>query len=684
MTNTYNTLNPLGSVSAKDLSDNASNFDEAMNSESPSFYDRFLKRRETWAGMEKMVSDFLEAMGFEATHLVYVDGTPLTVLRPTQLIDRAGSVYKVKMPATFPVNLTGTWATDQILLVDVGDAALRADLANATDPSKGAAMVGRSCASVESVDALLDAAQVSSQTVLVKGFLPATIVGGGAFRWNSGRLKSAHNGGTVISPTVPWDGTTGAALSDFLDGTGETSPSGSGCWERLGVTGRVDPEWFGAVGDYDFGTFSGTDNVVPFQHAAEALKAKGGILEIGSGRFYLSDQVEFNLPIATDDFYRVSVIGNGSAASELVIGGTVGLRFTGGTVAGVHSYQNVERIGMRAVGGIRVHTAIAGDNLSYMTFDRLRIENFEYAFNLTDILSSTWRDSVIRGNRIGINAARTNFSHPNAISIENSYFTANSALAVILGSPSVFNISGGSVEGNGFDTGETARGGIRMIDPGAEGSNGICSTGVYYEGNAGTADFYSSSTGSGGQVSFSFQGNSFNRLDSVLYTTNNVRIDGQSKFSVSLSGNGFKEFLSYSPNSARKYVQVNPSAAADAEILDGGNFYSSAIEAPVFPGRFVGRKSSAAAYVRFDGSGGGASITDSYNALSVTRIGVGTYRFAYAGLMPNVVNTYSWCKTGPGFAYPISETTAYVDFVFTDIAGAPHDVSGCQITVHGA
>jgi hypothetical protein len=138
MTNTYNTLNPLGSTSPKDLFDNASNFDEAMNSLSPSFYDRFSKRRETWAGMEKMVSDFLEAMGFEATHLVYVDGVPLQVDRPTQLIDRAPSVYKVEAPATFPVNLTGTWATDQLLLVDVGDAALRTSLA----AGNGSTLVG--------------------------------------------------------------------------------------------------------------------------------------------------------------------------------------------------------------------------------------------------------------------------------------------------------------------------------------------------------------------------------------------------------------------------------------------------------------------------------------------------------------------------------------------------------------
>lgn len=139
MANTYPTQQfPLGSTEVKVLFNNASNFDDAMNSELPSFYDRFNKRRETWAGMQKMVADFIEAMGFEATHLVYVDGTPLTVLRPTQLIDRAGSVYKVKMPASFPVNLTGNWATDQLLLVDVGDASLRMSLALTT----GANLVG--------------------------------------------------------------------------------------------------------------------------------------------------------------------------------------------------------------------------------------------------------------------------------------------------------------------------------------------------------------------------------------------------------------------------------------------------------------------------------------------------------------------------------------------------------------
>lgn len=132
MTNTYKTGNPLGSTAPKDLFDNASNFDEAMNSTSPSFDDRFGKRRQTLAGAEYEWQQFLINSGFEPVHLTYVDGSPLVVSRPTQLIDRAGFVYRVKTPASFPVTLTGTWATDQDNVVEVGDSPLRQQLAAST------------------------------------------------------------------------------------------------------------------------------------------------------------------------------------------------------------------------------------------------------------------------------------------------------------------------------------------------------------------------------------------------------------------------------------------------------------------------------------------------------------------------------------------------------------------------
>lgn len=113
------------------LYDNASNFDEAMNSTDPSFQDRLLVLRQTWAGMQKLVTDFLNNMGFEAVALIYVDGSPLTVDRPTQLVLRGGFTYKVKTPAVFPLTLSGTWGTDQSLLVNVGDTTLRPQLAAA-------------------------------------------------------------------------------------------------------------------------------------------------------------------------------------------------------------------------------------------------------------------------------------------------------------------------------------------------------------------------------------------------------------------------------------------------------------------------------------------------------------------------------------------------------------------------
>ncbi|KSR43077.1 hypothetical protein APB53_13900 [Pseudomonas aeruginosa] len=136
---TYATGNPLGSKDPRDLYDNAENFDAAMNDRANvAWSDRFGVSRKTWFGVEQQVNDFLANSGFEPVPLEYVDGTPLTVDRPTQLIERDGDLYSVKLPASFPVNLTGNWATDQNLLVAQVDRSLRQQLRDAG----GSGMVG--------------------------------------------------------------------------------------------------------------------------------------------------------------------------------------------------------------------------------------------------------------------------------------------------------------------------------------------------------------------------------------------------------------------------------------------------------------------------------------------------------------------------------------------------------------
>ena len=72
-------------------------------------------------------------------------------------------------------------------------------------------------------------------------------LGGGNYVWDAAKAKSAHDGGAVISPTVPWDGSLGT-LSAFLSGTGEASPAGTGCWVRVS-DGKETVACWGAVGN---------------------------------------------------------------------------------------------------------------------------------------------------------------------------------------------------------------------------------------------------------------------------------------------------------------------------------------------------------------------------------------------------------------------------------------------------
>lgn len=125
---TYNTNNPVPSVDVRDLYDNAQNLDSLVNGTAPAYADRLGVSRKSYKGMELDFAAFLASSGFELPALEYVDGSPLTVDRPTQLIERDGILYSVKTTESFPATLTGTWVTDQLRLVVRVDQALRQDL----------------------------------------------------------------------------------------------------------------------------------------------------------------------------------------------------------------------------------------------------------------------------------------------------------------------------------------------------------------------------------------------------------------------------------------------------------------------------------------------------------------------------------------------------------------------------
>lgn len=247
--------NPVGSTQPKDLSDNAQVLDKLVVGTGPSVVDRLGRLRYSWAGMEYEFQNaqdgrdaefqqFLGSLGY-AWVGDYAAGVVFN--RRNEYTVRDGVLYRPAASAALPLVMTGTWATDQPKLVVMDlEELLRADLANSSDPTLGAALVARAVSTVSDIPALLQAPKDASQLYAVKGYHPGTTYGGAGLRqWNPGRSKADHNGGTVIDPdkVFPADWADLATVQTWFVGSG----AGTGCWETIGSNKTLVVTEFGAV-----------------------------------------------------------------------------------------------------------------------------------------------------------------------------------------------------------------------------------------------------------------------------------------------------------------------------------------------------------------------------------------------------------------------------------------------------
>lgn len=336
---TYATGNPLGSKDPRDLYDNAENFDAAMNDRvNTTWNDRFGVTRPTLKWYEEQFNYFLAGSGFENPPLMYVDGSPLTVDRATQIIDRGGNLYSVKLPSSFPVVLSGDWSEDEGLLVVRGDQSLRQEITS-TSPSEGSSIIGNSTVSVSSVADIKNQTKRADLKLSLSSYHPLGKSGGGTFIWSPSTPKSNHDGGTIFSPTVPWDGSQ-STLSDYLDGEGETDPSGSGCWLR--IFDEVKLEYFGGL-------------------ISETIDSSASFL--AAIKYCLSNNKELHLP---DGVVRLnsSAVINGSTTlfSSVKIRGTF-------KTSGVSAGYVVSRVGSL------IYTD--GNSALDISFNDFRNENFD-------------------------------------------------------------------------------------------------------------------------------------------------------------------------------------------------------------------------------------------------------------------------------------------------------------------
>lgn len=144
----YNTGNPVGSTSPKDLQDNARNTDFLAIGPAHVYVDRRGEPRKSWRGMEddfesgqtvrvETFNAFMDSSGYESP-VPYAPG--LILERSTQTVTYNGKDYRAK--SEFIPLTTTNWEADEKKLKLIGDDSLRQDVGSWTNPSLGAGMVG--------------------------------------------------------------------------------------------------------------------------------------------------------------------------------------------------------------------------------------------------------------------------------------------------------------------------------------------------------------------------------------------------------------------------------------------------------------------------------------------------------------------------------------------------------------
>lgn len=90
------------------------------------------------------------------------------------------------------------------------------------------------------VDTLFGREGSSNEVKIVKNFFNNGIGFTRVMQWHSQIPRTEHNGGTIISPSVPWNNN----IAEFLNGSGETEPTASGVW--IYSSTYITLEMFGA------------------------------------------------------------------------------------------------------------------------------------------------------------------------------------------------------------------------------------------------------------------------------------------------------------------------------------------------------------------------------------------------------------------------------------------------------
>lgn len=397
---TQPTQNPVPSESPRDLKFNAGKIDEFVTSLALKYQDRFGTEHYTIEGLRQLAQEAIAAFGW-ITVDSFQDGATLTL--PNQVLRDESTGEYYRWDGAFPKDVpadstpetsggvgTGAW-------VSVGDAALRALLAS----KDGYSLIGE----LQSVADFYGLTGANGKKVSLKGWHADSTLGGGEFYYDTTISRSNHDGGVIISPTVPY-----TTQESFIKGTGETDSSGSGCWVRVVSMPWIHTDWYGLNNTVDAGVVM---NAVSKRAALMRLA-----VQTRKGTYTLKTQWNHTwIPNGTGRYPIPNIYGDGGEFTTFICDyaslgdSTYGAIFTGSKHLGQENF---------ALYGIGFQTNAANDvagqlyrgvcvkftDIWGLDIDDLRVQRAQYGVTMDNCIYYRFSNWRVNGCHVG-----TRFRH---------------------------------------------------------------------------------------------------------------------------------------------------------------------------------------------------------------------------------------------------------------------------------
>ena len=388
---TFNTGNPIGSTDARDLSDNAENFDKALGSLGATWKDRFGVTRDSFEG--RLAKGSFYRVG------TFAAGYTLTNMRQT--LEYNGNEYS--WAGTFPkVVAAGLDPSITPGFINRSDESLRRELN----------VIIKKFASVSSM---------INDTSLAIGNIVETIAYHDGWSTSIEKPKGGCKYEIVPSSIGVPDGGSIILLTNGLHA-------------KALISNEVDLYVFGAKGD------NSTDDYQAVQAAINYIPATGGVLKVPPAVFYLSDAPQIN---AKSNFIIRGIGYSGSWSNSLLgssfrLGGSAvdGFQFSNYsyncTVDGVHIFGGKRALHFSQCLGFHVYNCNLRANVTGIEAfgngvgvirDNMIRDNTDNGI----YLAQSSGDTVITGNDIGGNGVNVMISTGNVHVTDNAIFSSHNS-----------------------------------------------------------------------------------------------------------------------------------------------------------------------------------------------------------------------------------------------------------------